>query len=85
MSCNTVCYRFISGLAQWIGRVTPNVVSVGSNPRSRIKNLQLGSTLMVSIYMNMYINLENVYKYTYTKGCHLIHICKINAFNIICR
>ena len=30
-------YIFSAGLAQWIGRVTPNVASAGSIPRSRLK------------------------------------------------
>ena len=37
-------------VAQWIGRLNPNVVSVGSIHTVETKHLQLGSTLMVSIF-----------------------------------
>ena len=46
--CVCVCVCFVCVclcVAQWIGRVTPNVVSAAET-----KNLQLGSTLMVSIH-----------------------------------
>ena len=45
-------YNMCACVAQWIGRVTPNVVSVGSIPTVGTKNFQLGSTLMVVYILN---------------------------------
>ena len=57
-------------VAQRIGRVTPNVVSAGSILMVETKNLQLGSTLMVSILPHVsHCLIDLIYIYIYMRLC----------------